>query len=153
MREHPVQAALRGGTIRLTLPAKVASDLGALQRGLRQLAERLGHPQCATGCDVLHLGLEREFRLDAKVELNPQPLPPGPLQMGPGWPVPWHGVRVSVPTAVLGDIDKLTGTIAAVLGRLGCAACCSGFDIEFMREFDHFAVDEKLGVVGFGSFR
>ena len=28
------------------------------------LAERLGHSGCATGCDVLHIGMEREFTVN-----------------------------------------------------------------------------------------
>src|SRR6185295_7534791 len=64
------------GAVRLTMSAKVANDLGALQKGLKSLAERMGHPQCATGCDILHLATEREFTLGADVSLNPQPLPP-----------------------------------------------------------------------------
>jgi hypothetical protein len=44
------------------MSAKVANDLGALQ-GLKSLAERMGHPACATACDILHLATEREFIL------------------------------------------------------------------------------------------
>ena len=56
-----MEMTMHGGTVRLTMSAKVAGDLGALQKGLKSLAERLGHPFCATGCDILHLGMEREF--------------------------------------------------------------------------------------------
>src|SRR5262245_57533873 len=86
-----VNVGVRGGTVRMTMSAKVAGDLGALQKGLKSLAERLGHPSCATGCDILHLGAEREFTFGGGVNeaaLNPQPLPPqgtfGPL------PDPWR---------------------------------------------------------------
>src|SRR5216683_6481571 len=64
------------GTVRLTMTARTANDLGALQKGLKSLAERLGHPACATGCDILHLATEREFTLAGANEVNPQPLPP-----------------------------------------------------------------------------
>lgn len=69
----------RGGAVRLTLSAGVANDLGALKRSLKLVAERLGHPACATGCDILHMGLEQEFSLGDAVQLNPQPLPPRSL--------------------------------------------------------------------------
>jgi hypothetical protein len=144
------------GAVRLTMSARVANDLNALQRGLRSLAERLGHPKCATGCDILHFMLEREFSLSEKVELNPQPLPPGG---GPS-PDPWHGkagasnaVLVSIPAKVNNDIESLGKAIAAVVDRLGCKPCCSGFDILFQRELDVMAVDERLNVSGLGRFR
>lgn len=150
----------RGGAVRLTISAKIANDLGALQSGLKQLAERLGHPACATGCDVLFLGLERELTLNANSELNPQPLPPitdntsfsgGSLQL-PSDPVPWHTVRVSVPPQVMENIGDLSRVTGLVLGKLGCPSCCSGFDIAFQRESDHFAVDAKLNIRGHGRF-
>ena len=151
---------LHGGTVRLTLSAKVANDLTALQEGLRDLAGRLGHPACATGCDIFHIGLEREFTLGSASELNPQPLPPiadnvsfKALRSLPQDPVPMHAINVSVPAAVLGNIDNLNRVVATVLGKLGCSQCCSGFDIAFRREIDSFTVDEKLNVQGLGNFR
>jgi len=142
--------------IRLTMPARVANDLGSLQRGLRSLAERLGHPKCATGCDVLHLMLERELSLSERVELNPQPLPPrgDDLALGlPQDPVPLRTVLVSIPARVNNDIEGLTKAVGVVVGKLGCAQCCSGFDILFRRELDFISVDEQLHATGFGRFR
>ncbi|MCB6178637.1 hypothetical protein LHP98_10905 [Rhodobacter sp. Har01] len=47
-----------------------------------------------------------------------------------------QAVRVSIPASVAGNIDGLKKSIATVLGKLGCPACCSGFDIrmELQRE-------------------
>ena len=42
MTLKPQSKSLRGGTVRLTLSAKVANDIGALRSGLKDLAERLG---------------------------------------------------------------------------------------------------------------
>ena len=170
----PVNVGVRGGTVRLTMSAQVAGDLGALQKGLKSLAERLGHPACATGCDILHLAAEREFTLGGaanEVALNPQPLPPG-LAGGPDpirwrsaagphpipWvagplPDPWEPVTVASPDRVFRDINLLTRTAASVLGKLGCGQCCSGFDILFRRELDMLTVDENANVQGFGRFR
>ena len=149
-----VNLTVRGGTVRLTMNAKVAGDLGALQKGLKSIAERLGHPACATGCDILHLGLEREFTLGGvnEVALNPQPLPPRELGFaaGPG-PVPWQ-VTVAIPDKVSRDINALTRATAAVLGKLGCPQCCSGFDIVFRRELDMLGVDANLNVHGYGKY-
>jgi hypothetical protein len=139
----------------MTLAAKVAGDLGALQKGLKSLAERLGHPTCATGCDILHLGMEREFTFGgagAEVALNPQPLPPRELAFGP-LPDPWRPVTVTIPDKVSRDINALTRATAVVLGKLGCGQCCSGFDILFRRELDMLAVNENLDVQGFGRLR
>ena len=61
------------GAVRLTLPARVANDLDGLQRTLAELAERAGHPSCATGCNILFLQLEREFSVGEELRLNPQP--------------------------------------------------------------------------------
>ena len=42
---------------------------------------------------------------------------------------PAKTVRVSIPASVAGNIDSLKKSFASVLGRLGCDACCSGYDI------------------------
>ncbi len=149
---NPAALKLRDAPMRLTLSAAVANDLGALRKGLKDLAERLGHSACATGCNELHLRLERDFVVDrtkSAVALNPQPLPPLGL---PQDPIPVKAVRVTAPAAVFNDIGALNGAIEKVLGRLGCGACCSGFDILFQRELDGFVVDAKLGLRGTGRF-
>lgn len=153
MAKPPMSMALKGGAVRLTMSARVANDLGALQRGLKSLAERLGHPNCATGCDILHLMMEREFTLGEEVSLNPQPLPPHPEIALPQDPIPLRTVAVSIPARVSGDINALTKAIGSVVDRLGCKPCCSGFDILFRREIDMLALDESLGITGFGRFR
>jgi hypothetical protein len=159
MTLKPQSKSLRGGTVRLTLSAKVANDIGALRSGLKDLAERLGHTACATGCDLLHIGLEREFVINQEAQLNPQPLPPAEAMSFqrdrslPFDPIPLRPVNVFVSSSGLDNIENLNNVVASVLGKLGCAPCCSGFDILFRRELDYFAVDEKLNVQGFGAFR
>jgi hypothetical protein len=153
MEKRAMSMGLKGGAVRLTMSAKVANDLGALQRGLKSLAERLGHPNCATGCDILHLQMERYFALGDNVTLNPQPLPPQLEIALPTDPIPWRGITVSIPERVGGDINALTKAVATVLGKLGCPACCSGFDILFRREMDMLALDENLRVTGYGQYR
>ena len=54
-------------------------------------------------------------------------------------------VRVSVPAKVLNDLESIQRVQADVLGRLGCQACCSGFDIRF-DVARQFLVDEELQV-------
>ncbi len=151
MAMDTVKVSRHGGTVRLTLPARVANDLGALQKSLGSLAERLGHAQCATGCDILDIMLEREFILTEAVALNPQPLPPAPAVRGPS-PEPWR-VSVTMPDRVSHDIEGLKKAIGVALGKLGCAACCSGFDIQFQREIATMHLDERLNVTHFGGMR
>jgi hypothetical protein len=142
----------RGGAVRLSMSARVANDLGALQKGLGSLAERMGCPKCATGCDILALTLENDLTLGDAVALNPQPLPPHELRAlaaGP-LPDPWQ-VAVTLPDKVFNDIATLQRAVAVVVGRLGCEACCSGFDIQFRREIRTLALDEKLNVARFGG--
>jgi hypothetical protein len=144
---------MQGGAVRLTLSARAANDLEGLQKSLAQLAERLGHPSCATGCDTLFLQLEREFvTLGEEVSLNPQPLPPGPDERRalPSDPVP---VNVMLPERVSGNIKSLQKAVAVTLGKLGCPQCCSGFDIAFRRELDLIAIGDKVDVRGFGRYR
>jgi hypothetical protein len=96
--------------------------------------------------------LERDFVVNGTktaVALNPQPLPPIGL---PTDPVPWKAIRVTAPGAVLDDIGSLSSAIEKVVGRLGCAPCCSGFDILFQRELDGFAIDAALSLRGTGRF-
>lgn len=51
-------------------------------------------------------------------------------------PTTAKAVRVSIPASVAGNIGKLKESFASILDRLGCPACCSGFDIrmELQRE-------------------
>jgi hypothetical protein len=155
MAKQPIGALRKGGAIRLTLSARVANDLGALQEGLASLAERLGHTGCATGCDILDLMQEREYLLSDAAALNPQPLPPA----GGPTPDPWQAatlarqrVVVTIPDRVNRDIRALQKAIGVVVGKLGCGACCSGFDILFRRELQTMVLDEKLKVVRYGGF-
>jgi hypothetical protein len=149
----PAKLARQGGVVRLTLSARVANDIGALERSLKSLAERLGHPACATGCDTLFLQLERDFVVGDEVALNPQPLPPrGGLAL-PQDPVPAGTVQVLIPERVNNNIKSIQKALATTLGKLGCPACCSGFDILFRRELDLIAFDDRLNATGFGRFR
>ena len=66
---------LRGtDTVRLTIPAEVAHDLDALREGFAELAARLGHPGCASGCDGLLVQQEREFTFN-RGKFNSDPMP------------------------------------------------------------------------------
>ncbi len=144
------------GAVRLTMPARVANNLDGLKKGLASIADRLGHPACATGCDFLHLGQEREFVVSERMELNAQPLAAG-IEATAAYAsergLSDRSVVVTIPDSVNNNLERLTAAVATVLGKLGCAACCSGFDILFRREFDHFSIDEKMNLQAHGRYR
>jgi hypothetical protein len=143
---------LQGGAVRLTMSAHVANDLDGLQRSLAELAGRMGHPACATGCDTLFLQHEREFiSAGEAVELNPQPIPPGRVEELFGR-ASRAQVNVVLPQRVSGNIKSLQKAVAVTLGKLGCAACCSGFDIAFRNELDLITINERVQAQGFGRF-
>jgi hypothetical protein len=150
-----VEIKMQGGTVRVTLPARVANDLDTLQGALGRIAERMGHPACASGCDTLFLRLERDFGVSADaLALNPQPLPPGLPEFGlPRDSNPQRFVEVSLPDGVSGNIDSLRRAVALTLNKLGCPSCCSGLDIAFRREMDLISISEDLEVRGFGRYR
>lgn len=60
-------------------------------------------------------------------------------------------VRVALPASVAFDLDSFAKVQKDILGRLGCLACCSGWDIRW-DVFRDFRVDEKLNVEP-GAFR
>lgn len=58
-------------------------------------------------------------------------------------------VRVALPADIAFSLDKFQKVQKDILGRLGCLACCSGWDIRW-DVFRDFAVDEKLNVRSVG---
>jgi len=54
-------------------------------------------------------------------------------------------VRVSIPADVAGNLDRFQRVQKDILGKLGCLACCSGWDIRWDL-FTDFQVDKNLGV-------
>jgi len=54
-------------------------------------------------------------------------------------------VRVSLPADVASDLAKFQRVQKDILGKLGCLACCSGWDIRW-DIFNDFNVDKNLKV-------
>lgn len=54
-------------------------------------------------------------------------------------------VRVAMPAEVAYDLERFQKIQKDILGRLGCLACCSGWDIRW-DIFRNYGVDEKLNV-------
>lgn len=57
--------------VRITLPARAAYDLKAMQNVLASLGERLGCAKCMSGANCL-FELERDFRVDEKLDVIPR---------------------------------------------------------------------------------
>lgn len=54
-------------------------------------------------------------------------------------------VRVSIPASIHNDLTKMQKVQKDILGKLGCAGCCSGWDIRFTVQ-KQFVVDKTLTV-------
>ena len=156
MSESTIDARLsKGGAVRLTLSAQVANDLKALQGSLRDLAERMGHTSCATGCNPLFIELEREFSVRPRGEFEEQvrsfSKPTPHVKFAPQDPIP--AFPVLVPQDITDNLEALQKAVAVAVGKLGCSECCSGFDIAFIRELDMLHINENLEAQGFGGLR
>lgn len=136
-RKTEIQAVRPRGPIRITIPAAVAYDLKALQKGIATLVERLGCRPCFSGSDCT-FQLERDFVINEKLEI-------GPAVSLPQDPVPNIPIRVTLPGKVGYDLDKIQILVANIADRLGCLACCSGFDITFLHERE-LLINETLNV-------
>ena len=54
-------------------------------------------------------------------------------------------VHVTLPAEVAFDIDRFSKVQIDILGKLGCMACCSGWDIRYDIQ-RRFVVDAELNV-------
>ena len=127
--------ALRG-TVRITMPAAVAYNLESFQKSLAVVAERLGCRGCFSGADCT-FHMERDFVVSERLEISTVSLPQDPVSVRP--------VTATLASGISHDLSKLQATVAMIAGRLGCEACCSGFDITFRQALD-FIIDEQLNI-------
>lgn len=134
------------GTVRVSLPARVAYQPDALKKSIASLMERLGCPNCFSGanCFFTH---ERDFLIDAKgvlaggaVALNPQPLPP----------VDGYAT-VSLAPGARYDIKKVYKAIDRVIDLIGPCPCHSGIDILYLNELKVIGINERLEAQAFGG--
>ena len=54
-------------------------------------------------------------------------------------------VHVTLPAEVAFDLDRFSKVQRDILGKLGCMACCSGWDIRYDLQ-RRFVVDAELNV-------
>jgi hypothetical protein len=132
-------------SIRITIPAAVAFNLGEFQKSIATLVERTGCRTCFSGADC-HFQQERDFIINEKLEVravNPDTMP---WRLEPQ-PSPWRTATATLPAKVANNIEQVKSVVANIAGRLGCGGCCSGFDILFQQEFE-FVVNQAGEVRG-----
>lgn len=54
-------------------------------------------------------------------------------------------VHVTLPVSVAFDLDRFQEVQRSILDRLGCQACCSGWDIRFDIQ-RRFLIDDKMTI-------
>ncbi len=128
------------GPIRVTVPASVAYDLVAFQKGITALVERIGCRTCFSGADCTFQS-ERDWVISKELVATPtgQSLAADPA-------IASQQVTVSLAKEVRFDINQIHAAVAKVVGKLGCGACCSGFDIAFQDEAQFLTVSKELDV-------
>jgi hypothetical protein len=142
---------LRQKPVRITIPAAVAYDLKALQKGIASLVERLGCKPCFSGADCL-FHLESEFVINEKAEVSADPSPNPWVQAGglatSPVPDPWFQsshATVRLPGKVSYNLEQVQKLVANIAGRIGHPGCFSGFDFLFQHEKE-FLIDEALNI-------
>ena len=130
------------GSVRVSLPAKIAYNPDALKKTIGGLLEQLGCPKCFSGADCL-FSFERDYVVNPQgafsaVSLNPQPLPPR------------DSATVSLSRGIRFDIDKVFKAVDSVINTLGPCPCHSGFDVLYQNELPVIGVDEQ-GAHQFGG--
>lgn len=140
------EVAIRSrGTVRVSLPAKVAYNPDALKKSIASIADRLGCTRCFSGANCLFQS-EKDFVFDpagalSKTAINPQPLPPTHSALA----------TVSLAPGLRYDIDKVFKAVDAVIKGLGPCPCHSGFDVLYQSELPVLTVNEKFEAQGFAA--
>jgi hypothetical protein len=117
-------------------------QLGGVSKSIGHLAEQLGCRTCFSGADCTFLH-ERDFIINEKLEIRAST----GISIEGGDPIPARLATATLPAKVSNNLEQIRGVVANIAGRLGCSACCSGFDILFRQELD-FVVNEAGEVRG-----
>lgn len=127
------------GTVRVTLPAKVAYDPNALKESIAALVERLGCPECFSGAACL-FETERDFVVNGPRELR---LPQDPVPLRTALEAaPANRVTVGLASSVKYDLKKVYAAVDRVIDIIGPHPCISGFDTLFRDEL--IVINDKL---------
>jgi len=133
------------GTVRISLPASVAFNLGTLQSTIQTVLGKLGCPTCFSGADCQFVQ-ERDFIVDSPAA--------GGITVSVGEtstaPTQRNTAMIGFGGAASTSITSVMQAIANVSGVLGCAACHSGFDVSFVNEVILLGVTQSLTVQKYG---
>jgi hypothetical protein len=132
------------GTVRVSLPAKVAYNPDALKKTLGNLLEHLGCPHCFSGADCLFT-FERNFVVDPEARFNAVALNPHPIPPGEGTAI------VSLGRGIRYDINKVFKAVDSVIHTLGACPCHSGFDVLYQNELPVIGINDKGEAQQFGG--
>jgi hypothetical protein len=131
MKDHVSKAS----TVRVSIPASVANDLGAVKKSVHAVLERIGCPACCSGHDI-HLEIQRELTLGRGFA--------EPVRSA-GFSASRAGLAVSVgvrPESVsdLASVEEMFDRLADLTGH---QACISGYDFRVQLE-EMFVFDRDL---------
>ena len=124
--------------VRITVPVSVANNIDKYKGVIKETLGRMGCQACCSGHDI-HIGLEREF------VFNNQRLAASPA-VAAARASNAPTVSLSFAQGAGAKIDSVFKGIDQLADRLGCRACCSGFDL-FLRDRLELLADDagKLG--------
>jgi hypothetical protein len=124
-------------TVRVSIPASVANDLGAVKKSVHAVLERIGCPACCSGHDI-HLEIQREITLGKGFAEVSRAAAFGASRGAQAVSV---GVR---PGAVqdLGGVEAMFDKLADLTGH---QACISGYDFRVQME-EMFIFDRNLAM-------
>jgi hypothetical protein len=137
------------GTVRVSLPAKVAYNPESLKKTIGSFLERVGCPTCFSGANCVFTA-ERSFVVDEGGVFSQHLTPVASPN-----PWPWHGATVTASLAGGGqfNIDQVYRAIDAVVATLGggCRPCHSGFDVAYLSEVEFIGVDANGQAQQYGT--
>jgi len=147
--ETKASGARLHGTVRVSLPAKVAYNPESLKKTIGSLLGHLGCPACFSGADCV-FSAERNFAVDPEGIFTHQ------LQSvrGEPDPQPWRsGVNVSLSAGRQFNIDSVFSAIDSVVATLGggCRPCHSGFDVAYWNEVEFIGIDANGKAQQYGA--
>lgn len=133
------------GTIRISLPAKVAYQPDALKKNIAAIMERAGCGKCFSGSNCLFTA-ERDFVVDPAAHIAAHVRGPHPD--------PWlqqSMVVVSLDRAVRHDIGAVFKAIDKAIATIGACPCHSGVDVFYLNELRVIGIDAKVEAQQYGG--
>lgn len=133
------------GTVRVTLPAKIAYDPEGFKRSVAAILEEIGCPRCFSGANCVFEN-ERRFVMDPEFSIMRRS-----ALMDPE-PDPWmvarpQAVNVMTSGRMKYDIDKVLVAIDKVIDLVGGHPCISGLDFYFRDVLDAIVVNDQAEAV------